>query len=225
MINELRKKSNKEIGNLIIQMKSQLLEYRFKAAMGNLEKTHQIKLAKKTIAMAFTVLRERNVDLLISSSDHALVEYKDGKRIVTSIKDNQNASLEQPRKVVKVEEQKPEKKEKSKPDSKPKMINGIEVGKKHVEIKTAELNVYNYEKRRKQWKTHAGYNEEPVKCSVCKGMKHTSILTDQQKHICYTDFIKKSEFDKNNKVVSNNVQINKGQNTTKSRMMRNQAKG
>ncbi len=159
MINELRKKANKELANLIIQMKSQLLEYRFKAAMGSLEKTHQMKLAKKTIAMAYTVLRERNVDLLISSSDHALVEYKDGKRIVTSIKDKKEVSNEQPKKVVKVEESKKEEpKKEAKPTTKPKKVNNTEVGKK-------------------------------------------------------------------NKQNSNNVQVSKGQNANKTRMIRNQAKG
>lgn len=225
MINELRKKSNKELGNLIIQMKAQLLEYRFKAAAGSLEKTHQVKLAKKTIAMSYTILKERNVDLIISSTDHALVEYKDGQRVITSIKDGVEAKADtpkkEPKKVVEV------KKEENKPAAKPKMINGIEVGKKHVELKTSELSTYNYEKRRIQWRKNAGYNEEPTSCSICKEPKHTSILTDTKKHICYTCFIKKSEFEKNKTVVSSqNANIPKSNNvTTKSRTIRNQAKG
>ncbi len=234
MINELRKKSNKELGNLIIQMKAQLLEYRFKAASGSLEKTHQVKLAKKTIAMSYTILRERNVDLIISSTDHALVEYKDGKRIITSINDDtvrkvEPVKKEELKKVVEVkkEEPKEEPKKETKPTPKPKMINGIEVGKKHVEVKTSELAVYNYEKRRTQWRKNAGYNEQPVQCSICKEPKHTSILTDTKKHICYTCFIKKSEFEKNKTVVTGqNTNAHKTNNvTTKSRMIRNQAKG
>ncbi len=230
MINELRKKSNKELGNLIIQMKAQLLEYRFKAAAGSLEKTHQVKLAKKTIAMSYTILKERNVDLIVSSTDHALVEYKDGKRIITSIKDGSETKAEtpkkEPKKIVEVKKETPKKEEK-KPATKPKMINGIEVGKKHVEVKTSELSTYNYEKRRIQWRKNAGYNEKPISCSICKEPKHTSILTDTKKHICYTCFIKKSEFEKSKTVVSSqNTNTHKSGNvTTKTRMIRNQAKG
>ena len=44
MVNDLRKKSNKELADLIIKLKNDLLEYRFKAAVGQLEKTHKVKL-------------------------------------------------------------------------------------------------------------------------------------------------------------------------------------
>lgn len=229
MINELRKKSNKELGNLIIQMRSQLLEYRFKDAMGELTKPHYVKLAKKTIAMCYTILRERNVDLLISANDHALVEYKDGKRIVTSIRDNKPEPVKQVKEVKKeepVKEQKPVEPKKEVKPAKPKMVDGIEVGKKHVQVKMSELAIYNYEKRRAQWKKHAGYNEEAENCSICKKPKHSSILTDTGKHICYICFIKKFEFEKNNKMLANsNINVSKNQNATKTRMIRNQSKG
>lgn len=86
---------------------------------------------------------------------------------------------------------KPNKKPEEKKEAKPKVINGIEEGKKHIKVNTSELNNYNYEKRRKQWKQNAGFNEKEVICSVCKNKKHTSILTSDNKHICYIDFIKK----------------------------------
>ncbi len=85
MVNDLRKKSNKELGDLIIKLKNQLLEYRFKAAVGQLEKTHKIKIVKKTIAVSFSILNERNVNLSISSHDYSLIEVKEGKTTTTSI--------------------------------------------------------------------------------------------------------------------------------------------
>ena len=85
MVNDLRKKSNKELADLIIKLKNDLLEYRFKAAVGQLEKTHKVKLVKKTIAVSFFILRERNVELSVSSHNYALVEWKDGKMITNSI--------------------------------------------------------------------------------------------------------------------------------------------
>lgn len=76
-------------------------------------------------------------------------------------------------------------------DTKPKKVNGIEVTKKHVVLKSSELEKYNYDKRRKQWHSNAGYSEKGLVCSSCKETKHTSVLTDQNKHICYNCFIKK----------------------------------
>lgn len=85
MVNDLRKKSNKELADLIIRLKNDLLQYRFRAVAGQLEKTHKIKLVKKTIAVSFFILRERNVELSVSSHNYALIEWKDGKRITNSI--------------------------------------------------------------------------------------------------------------------------------------------
>ncbi|MGL4647191.1 MAG: 50S ribosomal protein L29 [Mycoplasmoidaceae bacterium] len=85
MVNDLRKKSNKELCDLIIKLKGQLLEYRFRAVAGQLDKTHKVKIVKKTIAVSFSILSERNVDLSISSHDYAMIELKDGKRITTSL--------------------------------------------------------------------------------------------------------------------------------------------
>ena len=74
---------------------------------------------------------------------------------------------------------------------KPKKVNGIETTKKHIVIKSTELTNYNYDKRRKQWHANAGFNEKSLKCSDCKNLKHASVHTDDNKHICYNCFIKK----------------------------------
>lgn len=93
MINELRNKSNKELGELVVKMKSKLLEYRFRDASGELDGTHKMKMFKKTIAIALTVLSERNIKLSLSSNDHALIEIKDGKRLTVSFKEKGSNSI------------------------------------------------------------------------------------------------------------------------------------
>ena len=104
MINELRIKSNKELGQLVVKMKSKLLEYRFRDASGELDGSHKIKMVKKTIAIALTILSERNIKLSLSSNDHALIEIQDGKRVITSFKEKGSNSIifeeDSPTKVV-----------------------------------------------------------------------------------------------------------------------------
>ncbi len=94
-------------------------------------------------------------------------------------------------KILKQEKKIEIKRQTNKKESKPKIINGIQEGKKHIKVSSSELETYNYDKRRKQWKENAGFSKELVICSVCKNKKHTSILTSDNKHICYSDFIKK----------------------------------
>lgn len=79
----------------------------------------------------------------------------------------------------------------SKKEEKPKKVNGIDVTKKHVVVSSKEIEKYNYDKRRKLWHSNAGYSEKELTCSECKEKKHTSVLTDDNKHICYNCFIKK----------------------------------
>lgn len=93
MIKELRNKSNKELGELVVMMKSKLLEYRFRTASGELNGTHKIKMVKKTIAIALTVLSERNIKISLSSNDHSLIEVKDGILITKSFKEKGTNSI------------------------------------------------------------------------------------------------------------------------------------
>ncbi len=102
----------------------------------------------------------------------------------------------QPKPEVKKEEPKkvePAKKPEPKKEPKPKMINGISVEQKHTVVTEKEANEYDYEKRLKDWRKKAGYNEKPSKCVKCKDDCWTSILLDSGKHICYTCWIKKPE--------------------------------
>ncbi len=111
---------------------------------------------------------------------------------------------EEPKKVEKKqpfkeeEKQIPVKKPEPKKEEK-KVINGIEVGKKHIAMKEADISDYDYTKRLKQWKKNAGYSEKEITCTTCKEHKHTSILTDLNKYICYLCFIKKENYKPNKK--------------------------
>ena len=83
MIKELNKKTNEEICALIVRLKLQLLESRFKKASGELEKTHKIAEIRKTIAQAFTVLNARDIDLTIGT--HGVTMYDRKSKQVKSI--------------------------------------------------------------------------------------------------------------------------------------------
>lgn len=58
---ELRKMTNEELNEKLFELKKKLMELRFKNAVGNLEKTSEIKETKKSIARVLTILREREL--------------------------------------------------------------------------------------------------------------------------------------------------------------------
>ena len=58
---ELRKMTNEELNEKLIELKKKLMELRFKNSIGSLEKPSEIKATKKTIARILTVLREREL--------------------------------------------------------------------------------------------------------------------------------------------------------------------
>lgn len=98
MIKDLRNKTDTELGELIAKLKVQLLETRFKMANGELEDISKRKEIRKTIAMAMTVLSERNVKISFSTFDTQLIRVKDGKQQIEAIssfeKTNNNANNE-----------------------------------------------------------------------------------------------------------------------------------
>lgn len=59
--NELRKMTNEELNEKLYELKKKLMELRFKNAVGNLEKSSEIKETKRTIARILTILREREL--------------------------------------------------------------------------------------------------------------------------------------------------------------------
>lgn len=58
-VNQIREMENQEIEARILELKKELHNLRFQAAVGKLEKTAQLKKVKKEIARAYTVLTER----------------------------------------------------------------------------------------------------------------------------------------------------------------------
>ena len=58
-INEIRKLSEADINKKIKESKQELFDLRLKQATGNLDKPHQIKKLRKTVAKLKTVLNEK----------------------------------------------------------------------------------------------------------------------------------------------------------------------
>lgn len=74
MNKELRAKTNEELIDLVIKLKGQLLQYRFKLAHGELDKPHLIKETKKVLARIYTILTERKVNLNLLTKQNNLTK-------------------------------------------------------------------------------------------------------------------------------------------------------
>lgn len=112
--------------------------------------------------------------------------------------DNKKDSIVKREPTVKKEIKKTVDKEEKK--VKHKIVNGISTDQKHTIVSAAEFDDYNYQRRLKDWRKKAGYNEKPHQCFKCKEDDcYTSILLDNKKHICYTCWIKKTTTVSNNK--------------------------
>ncbi|MDR3330243.1 MAG: 50S ribosomal protein L29 [Mycoplasmataceae bacterium] len=79
MNKELRKKTNEELCSLIMRLKLQLLESRFRMASGELEKTNTLPEIRKTIARALTILNERGIKLSIGTHGITMYNTKTGE--------------------------------------------------------------------------------------------------------------------------------------------------
>lgn len=94
MIKDLRKKTDLELGDLISKLKVQLLEMRFKMANGQVNEVHKISGIKKTIAIAMTVLSERNIKVSFSTHSIQLIKENKGKQEIKAIKISSLATSE-----------------------------------------------------------------------------------------------------------------------------------
>lgn len=56
---DLRKKNNEELTNIVTELKTKLLEIRFSVASGETSQLNKSKEIKKTIARVLTILNER----------------------------------------------------------------------------------------------------------------------------------------------------------------------
>ncbi|MDR0985503.1 MAG: 50S ribosomal protein L29 [Mycoplasmataceae bacterium] len=89
---ELKQKTNEELCSLIMRLKLQLLEARFKMASGELEKVNQLQEIRKTIARAMTILTQRHIDLTIGT--HGITMYNRETKEVKSITDSVQQALQ-----------------------------------------------------------------------------------------------------------------------------------
>ncbi len=119
MNKELRAKTDQELIDLVIRLKGQLLQYRFKQAHGELEKHHLIKQTKRLLARIYTILTERQVKVNIATK-------------LNSLSINQNKETKDSAKEAKIKMQK-EKAEKAK-----KSLKQREENKKKVAAIQAE---------------------------------------------------------------------------------------
>ena len=76
---ELNKKTNDELCALITRLNSQLLESRFKMAVGEVDKTHVISQIRKTIARCMFILNQRGYDISIGSHGVYFIDKKNHK--------------------------------------------------------------------------------------------------------------------------------------------------
>jgi large subunit ribosomal protein L29 len=56
---EIRELSNEEIGSKILETRRQLLQLRLRKHSGQVEKTHEVRALRKTIARQETILKEK----------------------------------------------------------------------------------------------------------------------------------------------------------------------
>jgi large subunit ribosomal protein L29 len=98
MNKELRAKTNEQLCSLIMRLKLQLLESRFKMASGELEKTNKLPEIRKTIARALTILGERDIKLSIGTHGITMINTKTGKtQSITNVVEDALKTSEQPK--------------------------------------------------------------------------------------------------------------------------------
>jgi large subunit ribosomal protein L29 len=96
MNKELRQKTTEELCSLIMRLKLQLLESRFKMASGELDKTNRLPEIRKTIARALTILGERDIHLSIGTHGITMRNIKTGEvKSITNVVEEALKSGEQ----------------------------------------------------------------------------------------------------------------------------------
>ena len=101
---ELNTKTNDELCALITRLNSQLLESRFKMAVGEVDKTHVISQIRKTIARCMFILNQRGYDISIGSHGVYTIDKKTNK--VQNVTQKVQKILSEPETTSKKEEPK-----------------------------------------------------------------------------------------------------------------------
>lgn len=109
---ELNTKTNDELCALITRLNSQLLESRFKMAVGEVDKTHVISQIRKTIARCMFILNQRGYDISIGSHGVYTIDKKTNK--VQNVTKKVQKILSEPETTSKKETKKEEPKTTSK---------------------------------------------------------------------------------------------------------------
>lgn len=109
---ELNTKTNDELCALITRLNSQLLESRFKMAVGEVDKTHVISQIRKTIARCMFILNQRGYDISIGSHGVYTIDKKTNK--VQNVTQKVQKILSEPETTSKKETKKEEPKTTSK---------------------------------------------------------------------------------------------------------------
>ncbi|MDR2653700.1 MAG: 50S ribosomal protein L29 [Mycoplasmataceae bacterium] len=81
---DIKNKTNEELAILAFQLKTQLVEFRFKKNTGEFKKTHIVSETRKMIAQILTVLKSRDVDISISSCGLMMYDRKNNKVVPLS---------------------------------------------------------------------------------------------------------------------------------------------
>ena len=103
---ELNTKTNDELCALITRLNSQLLESRFKMAVGEVDKTHVISQIRKTIARCMFILNQRGYDISIGSHGVYTIDKKTNK--VQNVTQKVQKILSEPETTSKKESKKEE---------------------------------------------------------------------------------------------------------------------
>lgn len=83
---DFRTKNNDELIEIVNKLRIKLLEYRFKSTTGEFDKPNKIRFAKKSLAQALTILRERNVSF--QHKQLQKIEYLKKQESIFSAKEN-----------------------------------------------------------------------------------------------------------------------------------------
>jgi len=67
--NDLRASSEEELGSKLAEAKEELFNLRFQSATGQLESHGRLRAVRKEIARIYTVLRERELGIIIDVED------------------------------------------------------------------------------------------------------------------------------------------------------------
>ncbi|AFQ04474.1 50S ribosomal protein L29 [Mycoplasmoides genitalium M2288] len=100
---ELKQKSNEELVKLVIKLKGELLEYRFKLAHGELDKPHLIAKVRKLLAVVLTILTERKINWQVEKDKYKLLSRKTNELIVNSWKQKLSTKPESKQETKKAE--------------------------------------------------------------------------------------------------------------------------